>query len=621
MVVAFQLIGWYALVSFAQGQDILRELSFTSDEYDLKVHAWLLWLAVCWWSWQSFRTSRILLHLSYFNFWHYEPAYALRAQVQVPRILAVIPYFIVSWAIFNAKGIVDAQIVLYLSTALWMYVFLHFRKDIIVWIRAKKFPFHHLIPDYIPIKNGTYPVKFILQKQAIWFYFRLIMIFITFFVIVAFPITIATYTGAAAIILWGCGTWLVVASVLQFIEKWLKIPVALTLVICVVAFSFVNNNHRIRTSGKPVSDRKSLESYFIAWVKSHPAYQDKQKIKVYLFASQGGGLRAAYWMSGLLAEAQQQDSTFRDNVFCLSGVSGGTLGVSVAGKLFEKQNETEFRKKASRVLSRDFLSPISAWLVYTDMLQKFIPLPIYAFDRARVLEYSWERSWQKDGSVNGDFSKGFVSQFNRHPHMPMYLFNATHAENGSRILISNVKTDSSVFHDSQDLFDVIQKDIPLSTAVSISSRFPFLTPPARIFNPKNQLFGNVVDGGYFENSGATTILELYIKLREIAYSQGFNIDFKVVLVKNAMSHERKDPIRGMAEFLSPVTAFANVWYKSGSFGVISGERFLMRGNDKMVTVSLNRTTDENIPLGWYLSQRARNVIDNQVNKSVSKILN
>jgi hypothetical protein len=613
-IIFFQVIGWFALVSFAQGQDILKELTLNSDDPILMRHAWWMWLATCWWSWQSFRSARILLHLAYFNFWNFQPTYALQAQVQVPRVLAVIPFLIVLYAFYKAKGEFDSQLALYLSTGLWMYVFLHFRRSIIVWLRTKKSFFHAFIPDYIPIKNGTYPVKFVLQKQGHWIFFRLIMLLVTFFMVISFPITVATFLGSAAIILWGFGTWLIITGSMQFVEKAFRIPVTVTVVLAVVLFSFVNNNHRIRTLDSNKVDRPDLENYFTHWVKSHPKYENNDTITIYLLAGQGGGLRSAYWVSSILSYVQDTIPNFKDDVFCYSGVSGGSLGMAVSSQLFNKSSPgTATHEQSKKVLSKDFLSPVTSWLMYTDILQKFIPIPIYSFDRARALEYSWEASWKEEVGQDNSFSEGFLKMNkNEKAHLPMVLFNATHAENGSRILISNVKTKEDVFHDSQDLFDIVGQDIPLSTAVSISSRFPFLTPPARVFNADNSLFGNVVDGGYFENSGGTTLIELYIKLKELAIKHHFKVNFNLVLIKNAISAEMKEPIRGMAESFAPLAAFTNVWYKSGAFGVISSEKFLMQQNDMIVSINLKRSSEMNIPLGWYLSERARKIMDDQV---------
>ena len=54
----------------------------------------------------------------------------------------------------------------------------------------------------------------------------------------------------------------------------------------------------------------------------------------------------------------------------------------------------------------------------------------------------------------------------------------------------------------------ISVDIRLSTAASISSRSPFITPHADIRDRRSKLTDSVVDGGFFDNSGIITALDV-----------------------------------------------------------------------------------------------------------------
>ncbi|MDJ1157625.1 hypothetical protein QNA08_05185 [Chelatococcus sp. SYSU_G07232] len=56
-------------------------------------------------------------------------------------------------------------------------------------------------------------------------------------------------------------------------------------------------------------------------------------------------------------------------------------------------------------------------------------------------------------------------------------------------------------------------DIRLSTAALNSARFPVVSPPGAIRNTEQQVVDRIVDGGYFENFGALTALELARALR------------------------------------------------------------------------------------------------------------
>jgi hypothetical protein len=51
-------------------------------------------------------------------------------------------------------------------------------------------------------------------------------------------------------------------------------------------------------------------------------------------------------------------------------------------------------------------------------------------------------------------------------------------------------------------------DVRLSTAASVSSRAPFVSPHADVRDRQSQLADSVVDGGYFDNSGIVTALDI-----------------------------------------------------------------------------------------------------------------
>ena len=51
-------------------------------------------------------------------------------------------------------------------------------------------------------------------------------------------------------------------------------------------------------------------------------------------------------------------------------------------------------------------------------------------------------------------------------------------------------------------------DVRVSTAASVSARSPFVSPHANVRDRRSQLTDSVVDGGYFDNSGVVTALDI-----------------------------------------------------------------------------------------------------------------
>src|SRR5262249_40264212 len=90
------------------------------------------------------------------------------------------------------------------------------------------------------------------------------------------------------------------------------------------------------------------------------------------------------------------------------------------------------------------------------------------------------------------------------PWRPILLLNATHEETGKRIITGHVRIERNVFIDSLDALHVLGKDVRASTAAPNSARFTYISPAGDL----GDKLGSEIDGGYLENYGALTALEL-----------------------------------------------------------------------------------------------------------------
>ena len=602
------VIGYFAFCRFDQGLDILTTLSLSATGVTFQ-HTIMAYLAVSWWSWQTFRSARTFLHFSHFNFWSYQPAYSIRAQVFVPRFLAMVPYLIVAWGVFIAHGKTDPFFYLLVSSAIWIFVFLHVRKQLIVWIRARKPHWGRFIPDYIPIKNGSYPASFIWSKQHSWIWFRMLVVVALFAIVYYFPISFPRYVGSAAIVLLAYGCWLILASVLTFLEKYLRFPISFTVVMLLFLFSFTNNNHELRTVNGEVH-RPGLEEHFTHWVKNRST---GDSLNVYLVMAEGGGIRSAYWTSGVVRKLHDTYPDFTTNMYALSGVSGGSLSLALVAATHQMNPDEQWRV-SREMLKEDYLAPVTGALTFQDMLQRFLPIPVYSFDRMRVLEFSWEQSWSSAApNLKGHWADGFVQSFSS-MDMPLVMLNSTHVESGYRAVMSNVSLTELDLDNIKDLVAETGQDYPISTAVGMSSRFPFLTPPARVKTPDGKIWGSLVDGGYYENLGVGTMMDVYEYLLEISKRKQLPVRFHFIAIRNTKTSQSEEPVRGLFELTSPVLTFSNIWENTGNLALERAQDQIELRGDKLTEIHLIREDHENIPLGWYLSSEARANIDRQLEK-------
>ena len=132
----------------------------------------------------------------------------------------------------------------------------------------------------------------------------------------------------------------------------------------------------------------------------------------------------------------------------------------------------------------------------------------------------------------------------------MLMLNGTWVGTGKRIVASDVFTASdgertrlpkgaNLFRDAFDLHALlwskdqdckttedVHEDIRLSTGITMTARFPVISPHGTIKNKCGTIVDRVVDGGYFENYGATTIRELAEELKT------YNLKPFIILVNN-----------------------------------------------------------------------------------------
>jgi hypothetical protein len=325
--------------------------------------------------------------------------------------------------------------------------------------------------------------------------------------------------GAPALLLFAFGSWTVFGSiVLIYLPKSAGWPsLALLPMFAALLASFWNENHFVARNGGPPLPvvRPLLAEDFRAWQAARGAHGDEP---VYLVAAAGGASRAAFWTGALLLElerqARSQGKRFAPNIYAMSGVSGGSLGLAAfAGSLTVR--ERDYGATAARVaafLGQDFLAPLVGYLLYPDLLARFWPFPCAACDRSLALEGAWQRDWARsfpDSPARDWFARPLLALGPDAARVPRLLFNATSASDGRRVVQANL---AFVPPQAYDLFAGAPGErapdtsrLTLAQAVHNSARFPYISPAALVSAATGEPWDYLVDGGYFENSGAATL--------------------------------------------------------------------------------------------------------------------
>ncbi|MBT2968379.1 MAG: hypothetical protein B6D72_08280 [gamma proteobacterium symbiont of Ctena orbiculata] len=478
---------------------------------------------------------------------------------------------------------------------------------------------------------------------------------VVFFLLFLYLPEFAVPVGGAAVVVLAVALIVPIGSLLVYYSTRLRYPLLIVLAVLVMSFSLFNDNHSIRLcpdmastdrechddNGVPIGIERAgpfhqvdgFTAFMERWV-SERKKDNGDPLPVFIVAAEGGGIRAAYWTAHVLAtlqdRARAEGLDFARHLLAISGVSGGSLGGAVFAASVKHLDDTCtdqpncFGDLAHDVLGEDFLSPTVATLLFPDLMQRFLPSPLFA-DRAMTLERSWEQAWNRFTSRE-DFAMGFDHLWKdrsnqEKPHPPVLLLNSTVVETGQRLIMTPLELQPNgiefgeVFRDAIDGRSLLGNAIPLSTAVHLSARFTYVSPAGKVFRSgeggREAGWLHLVDGGYFENSGAVTAFEMLDAMMRYARSTDNELRPFVIHISNEPVIPDKERARKqvsfyplMGEVLSPLRALLKVRPARG----FQAREFLQRRLDEELLDSVNHVhfllckRDHDLPLGWALSE-------------------
>jgi hypothetical protein len=291
----------------------------------------------------------------------------------------------------------------------------------------------------------------------------------------------------------------------------------------------------------------SIIGYFMQEASTHDLDPNKVRNRLFAISGVSGGSMGAIMLTAALdAKADSNDHPCAQSSF----------------SLWWGEKINNWRDCFEALTSGDFLSAVFFGFAFNDML----PFGLW-LDRAAVLEDTWDDHYQAV-VTRADFSassncKGlncpFLTLRPRIGHwIPLLVLNGTSEATGGRIVTTPLATtympsadsgcptsmslsgctlfaEADRFHDllnyeakpetwlggfQRDLLkrvygnDVLD-DVQLSTAAHNSARFPLISPPGSVRNKDQTIVDRIVDGGYFENSGALGAKELALAVHAV----------------------------------------------------------------------------------------------------------
>lgn len=557
----------------------------------------------------------------------------------LPYVFGFLVFLIVALG-FRKKGVIDNNISwLFLATGAIVYAGLYVIRGKVM----EKYKLGSMIEmDRCDYKDFSNIDKWITRVSGV----IILTSLISFLAISCFsvkPVVFPLYFKTTTLLCIYLSGFVMLFSVLWGIVKFkqARFSLGLTLLFIIPIFSIFNNNHEIRLAEQTIITKPKVEEDFKAWLNDRmqdSSYNVDHKMPIFLIAAEGGGIRSMKWTALVLDQLFEAHPNMLRQTYALSGVSGGSVGMTFQQASMERRGAS-VTKQLNASISKDFLSPVTFGLLFPDMVQAVIPFPIHAWDRSRWLEDSWHYSFDEEFESNA-LNMSLNDYWNAPGRdLPNIFLNSTCTETGQKVVMSNLDLSSEYFSNIIELDREIgkvspDKGIPLKVAASLSARFPLVTSAGLVKLDSTSM--NIVDGGYHDNTGVETLVELSnMILNTVDTAMLEKLHLSIIFIKNSESPDFSNVqsknflIDGNAPLLTLVSNWNN--RTASSLGLLKGhiaslnkfgmstsfskfeldrEVYIDEENNRVYDASLGKKVI--LPLGWYLSKSSNTEISRQV---------
>jgi hypothetical protein len=259
-------------------------------------------------------------------------------------------------------------------------------------------------------------------------------------------------------------------------------------------------------------------------------------------------------------------------------------------------------------------------------------------DRAEVIETAWADSFKRacrdkvKPEACPDLNNGFLKLWPEERPWPALILNGTVVETGGRAVASNIDLhcksgDAKATCGLVDVTDILAYqpfDLTASGAVNVSARFPVLGPSALTIIDEQGHKRSVVDGGYFDNSGALTLEQVMNELMPLLNGKHEDKDKKIVPIVIQITSDPdfewwKDTLRGHLDpgimepgghqLIMPLRTYLGL---RGSYGrqAMLGLWSLAERDGRYIHFDQckNGSAGSGAPLGWVISSKTQKLL-------------
>lgn len=356
--------------------------------------------------------------------------------------------------------------------------------------------------------------------------------------------------------------------------------------------------------------------------------QRKQKPKLVLVNTTGGGLRSAMWTFRTLTFVDSLlEGELLNHTQLITGSSGGMVGASYLRELYLRQQQDGscniYADSLQSHLGRDILNPVIFTIATNDLfvrLQSFTDNGIsYTKDRGYTFENILNQNTnQLMNKRLGDYYLPEASA-----QIPTMIFAPTLSNDGRRLLISSQPvsylTSKALVNGANGetlpdgiefrrFFSELQPDSTrFSSVLRMNATFPYILPNATL--PTNPPV-DVLDAGVRDNFGLLVSLKYLFEFRDWISSNTSGIVFLQIRDKERKFEVMERGNTVLRDLTSPLGAFGN-WENIQKFNqdeLMQYASAWFDGPIDVVDFELHQDPDEKISLSWHLTKQEQQYI-------------
>lgn len=374
--------------------------------------------------------------------------------------------------------------------------------------------------------------------------------------------------------------------------------------------------------------KSDLQSY-IQTLENWKEQTGKDKPKLVIINTSGGGSRSAMWTMVVLQNTDQiLKGDLSRHLHLITGASGGMIGASYFRELMLEHSTGQisnlYNRTYTKNISMDMLNKLAFSASTNDIIFRYQSLKYNAYTYKKDRGHAFEEHLHQNTNYIMDHNLGYYKEFEKMAIIPTMIFSPTIVNDGRRLLVSsqglsfmtkspegpNTMEPSFENIDYQNFFkDQQPNKIRFSSVLRANSTFPFVLPMVTLPTvPELQL----MDAGIRDNYGGKTSILFLKSLKDwIAQNTSGIIILQIRDTEKIFHNETY----GKVDLIDRLTLpFGNLYQNFPRTQDFDQEELLNLSTSDLgfpmdiISFNLRESTKDRISLSWHLTSQEKQKI-------------